>query len=675
MVAARVKAVRSRRSVVALPDRHTDFCLELIDLARQKNVPWDVRRLATLLAEQQILKLRPHDLESFDRILVALGLKQPGLERPVTAAVLKEGYTTTELRGFTLELQRKLARFDRVHRRMHGQNIDAAAVRDFIALARHDCKLTLARYLFTPDEIVDRVLKQVRVSDGVKDIDVAQPRYVDAELAHVLGRLPDFEARILQRLCEGTRIYWVSDATSSTINSLVEYPLSTVVLVIKPPGSHFEFELKRAGRKGNPLNVVFTRNGNRVPASHRLDGGSMQWLLRYEATNGSKLSFIYRLVHGSEAPMPGYIARNTVFSVPVNGTQAPSFRYFTDPSVFGAAGFQQMRGSMKESVDALKKEEGEFLPKVPGEMALTGEFLSHVAPSQAIVCGTSSFRLDKVATYLSAEGAETYFKQWLQVDYTSDDAKQFADELLDEVLGVYAAPAVAYDGYESYLEAAFAVPENRRRADEIFLNLVKEIARLWGTLLGVRGHSRGESFVARNVGLRGVWEDGEWRVKLIFMDHDALSLPELEQGHFFAQNSLPCMLLDERHVWGRANPALFPGTLVGCSQRIYRTNASVEKQASELAKSELKAAYQKTLAAMMSDAKLRGFFGGVFLSRLLDWDQFVAGYLNGRDERWQAEMKQLFTEKGYEPDMFDYYAQAVEQYKGFFERNGFLFER
>ena len=78
MVAARVKAVRSRGPVVSVPDRHKDSCLELIDLARQKNVPWDVRRLATLLAEQQILKLRPDDLESFDRILVALGLKQPG---------------------------------------------------------------------------------------------------------------------------------------------------------------------------------------------------------------------------------------------------------------------------------------------------------------------------------------------------------------------------------------------------------------------------------------------------------------------------------------------------------------------------------------------------------------------------------------------------------------------
>jgi hypothetical protein len=245
-----------------------------------------------------------------------------------------------------------------------------------------------------------------------------------------------------------------------------------------------------------------------------------------------------------------------VFGVPAPGNP-PAFRYFNDPHVFGRARFREMRLAMKDAVDALQTEEGEFLPQVDGDLGLTAEFLSHVAPSQSIVCGTSSFRLDKLATYLSPAGAETYFKHWLQVDYTNDDARQFADELLDEVLGVYDAPAVRYHDHESYLAAAFAVPENRRRADQIFLNLVTEIARFWGTLLGVRGHSRGESFVARNVGLRSVWEAAEWRVKIVFMDHDGLSLPELDHGHFFAQNCLPGILLDERHVWGRANPNLF----------------------------------------------------------------------------------------------------------------------
>jgi hypothetical protein len=675
-MAARVKAVRNRRSApAAVVGRQKEFCLELINLARQGTVPWEIRRLATLMAEQQIRKLDEADLEAFDAIFVALNLKQPGLDHPLSPAVLKEGYTTTELREFSSQFQRRLARVDRVHRRMNARKIDADAVREFIELSRRDCKLTLARYVFTPEEVVERVLKQVRVSEGVKDIDVSEPRFVATELAHVLRSLPDFEASILRRLCESTKIYWVDDATSSAINALVEYPLTTVVLVIKPPGSHYEFEIKRAGRRGNPLSVVFTRNGNRVPASHRLDGGSMQWLLRYEANSGARFSFIYRLVHGVDAPLPGYISRSTIFGVPAGGHESPTFRYFTDQGVFGVNGFSEMRLAMKEAVEVLKTEEGEYLPHLPGDMALTAEFLSHVAPAQAILCGTSSFRLDKLATYLSPDGAEKYFKQWLQVDYTDAHAKQFADELLDEVLGVYEPPDVRFENYEQYLKAAFAVRANRERADQIFLAHVKQIGTLWGTLLGVRGHSRGESFVARNVGLRSVWEEGQWRVKLIFMDHDALSLPELEHGHFFAQNALPGILLDERHAWGRANPGLFPGTLVGCLQSIYRAGPSLGKRAQALAETELKAAYKKTQQELATNTKLRAFFGKTFLSRLFDWDQFVTGYCNGRDDLWQSKMKQLFADKGYEPDTYEYYAQAIEKNKEFFERNGFLFER
>ena len=676
MAAVKAKAVRSKRSVPATASGELkDVCLKLINLAKQSSIPWEARCFAMLLAEHQILKLHAGDLETFDAIFVALNLKQPGVERAISDSVLKEGYSTTELPGFIVEFQRRLSRLNRVHRKMHGKKSCDDDVREFIQLARRDCKLTLARYLFTPDEIVERVLKQVRVSEGVRDIDVERPRYVDTELSHVMSRLPDFEARILQLLGQSARIYWVSDATSSAINSLVEYPLTTVVLVIKPPGSHFEFELKRAGRRGNPLSVVFSRGGNRVPASHRLDGGSMQWLLRYEATSASRMNFMYRLIHGTDAPMPSYVSRNTIYAVPANGQQAPSFRYFTDPRVFGEAGFHQMRVAMKDAVDALKNEEGEYLPKLPGDMALTSEFLSHVAPSQAILCGTSSFRLDKLSTYLSADGADIYFREWRDVAYTNSDAKLFADELLDEVLGVYEAPDVAYDGYENYVEAAFAVPKNRRRADEIFLELVKQMATFWGTLLGVRGHSRGESFVARNVGLRSVWEEGQWRVKLIFMDHDALSLPEMEHGHFFAQNALPGILLDERHIWGRANPALFPTTLMGCLHKIYRTGAPIKRRATLLAQEEMKAAYKKTQAELSTNAKLRAFFSGVFLNRLFDWDQFVTGYLNGRDRKWQTKMKAMLAEKGYDADTYDYYAQAVEKNKGFFERNGFLFER
>ena len=660
---------------LALRTYQRAFCLKLFELGKNPSVSWDVRRLATLMAENQILKLQPEKLNEFDALFSELRLKSPGLHNAIVSSVLKEGYSTTKLGGFVVEFLGRLARNDRVHRNICAEKTSTRAVDEFIEYARRDCRLTLARYLFTPDDVMRQVLRYLKVTDGVRDVDVSQPRYIDAEIKHNSSMLPDYEAAILRRLCAASKVYWVSDRTSSAINSLVEYPLSTVVLVIKPPGSDLEFELKRAGRKGgNPLSVVFKRNGRNVPSSHRLDGGSMQWLLRYEARSGSKMSSIYRLVHRLDAPMPGYIARSTVFSIPTRngGPTAPTFRYFTEPHVFGEGRFREMRTAMAESVKALERSEGENLPPLGGEMGMTAEFLSHVAPAQAILTGTSSFRIDKVATYLSSEGAEKYFKVFQEVDYSADEARRFADELLDEVLGVYAPPSIAFKNYGRYVDAALAVPANRERANQIFLSLVRQIAELWGTVMGIRGQSRGESFVARNVGIRSVWVNGQWRVKLIFMDHDALTLPDEEIGHFFAQNALPGMLLDERHIWGKGNPALFPTSLVGYLVSIYRINHRLEAEAQCVAENELRAAYKKTQQAVLNDRKLRAFVSDVFVSRLLDWDQFVSGYLHP-ERGWKARMKRIFKEKGYESDAFEYYNEACEKYRGFIERNAFLY--
>ena len=368
------------------------------------------------------------------------------------------------------------------------------------------------------------------------------------------------------------------------------------------------------------------------------------------------------------------MGRSTVFSIPARngGTPAPAFRYFTEPHVFGEGRFREMRAALTEAVKVFERDEGENLPAVGGEMGMTAEFLSHVAPAQAILSGTSSFRIDKVATYLSSEGAEKYFKVFQEVDYSADDARRFADELLDEVLGVYVPPAVGFKNYGRYVDAALAVPANRERANQIFLSLVRQIAEFWGTVMGIRGQSRGESFVGRNVGIRSVWVEGQWRVKLIFMDHDALTLPDLEIGHFFAQNALPGMLLDERHIWGKANPALFPTSLVGYLLSIYRIDRRLEAEAQCVAETELRAAYKKTQQAVLNDRKLRAFVSDVFVSRLLDWDQFVSGYLHS-ERGWETRMKRIFKEKDYESDAFAYYKEACEKHRGFLERNAFLY--
>src|SRR2546430_1930965 len=48
------------------------FCLKLIAVARQgTGVPWDIRRLAVLIIEHQLLRLNGNNLDDFDQVSVA----------------------------------------------------------------------------------------------------------------------------------------------------------------------------------------------------------------------------------------------------------------------------------------------------------------------------------------------------------------------------------------------------------------------------------------------------------------------------------------------------------------------------------------------------------------------------------------------------------------------------
>lgn len=654
------------------------FCLKLLGIAKQRTgIRWDIRRLAVLMLEHQILKLQPDDLKNFDFILTQLKLKQKD-NSELVSSLLKEGYSTTNVLNFVLEFRNRLQRLNRVHQNIKGNRTSVSALRDFIELSRQPCKLTLARYLFTPEEIVGEILRELQVTEGLVDIDLYEPEFIKDEISNATGLLPDFEARVLKSLCANSKVYWVSDTTSSRLNSLVEYPTTTVVLVIKLPGSDLELEIKRAGRRGeNSLNIVYARNKYMVAPSHRLDGGCMQWLLRYEAHTASRFGLVYRLVHGNEAPIANYISRATIYSIPCGNSEVQMLDYFTDPQFFGPR-YRQMRRAMKDSVRAFISEGTATLPGLPGELGLTGQFIGQVGPAQAILSGTTSYRLDKLASYLSPDGPEQYFKDGLNVAYSSDDARQFADTILEEVLGVYCPPRVSYQSHEQYLKAAFQVNENRTRADRLFLSLFPQIAKFWGTLLAVRGCTRGESFVGRNVGLKSCWEGGEWKVKIIFMDHDAMAFPGHDEPVFYADSSIPTMAIDERYIWGYKEEQ-FNTSQISYLQRIYSVGNRLEAEARSLFERSLHAAYGKTRQALLSNQRLRSLFHETFLERLLDWDTVVGGYLQLNNHKsvnakWKKEMNVRLTAKGYRRGACNALIATIEKNRPFLERYSFLFD-
>jgi hypothetical protein len=646
------------------------LAMSLIDVAQGRcGDSWEVRRLATLTLQEHLLALPAGHLAEFRVILGRLGLAVGGDGR-MPARVLKEGYSRRDLPGFVREFRRRLAR-PRCAVRPRGMTpITCEDIRQFALQSRQECKLALARAMFRPEEVVARVQRHVTQTSAMP---VAATDDVIQNDAAV--ELPEYEAAILRLLQSTLTAYWVADATPSELNSLVEYPVGTVVLVIKPPGSHHEFEVKRVGRRGvHPISVR-----SHVPPSHRLDGGSMITSLQWDAQATAALGHLYRLIHGEPAPISRIVQILGKSSVPgrdrERDCERPIAEYLTHSEVYGAC-YDAMRKAMAIVVDCFRQERGNVVPPIPGDYGLTAQLIALTGPAQAIVCGSSSFRLDLVAEYLSANGPEAYFRQGLRTEYQPPDAKRLADDVLDEALGVYHPPDMRYKDHAQYVAAALATPRNRARANAVYKSLLEQIGTMWGTLLGLRGYSFGESFVARNVGLRTVWSRGDWRVRLVFQDHDNLVVPDESQEAFWPTRALRPTMLDDWYIQG-CDGNVNPGIEWNALERIYRPDAALRESGRRRLRATIKRAYTKTQAAMQFDPRVRARFNRRFIERLRDWDAVVRIYLarygptNARD--WEARVTTFLKKRGYDHGLIADHCRALAEHGSLVERHSFLY--
>jgi hypothetical protein len=412
-----------------------------------------------------------------------------------------------------------------------------------------------------------------------------------------------------------------------------------------------------------------------VPPSHRLDGGSMISALQWDAESTAILNHLYRHVHDEPAPISRIVQTLGKSSVPVGDREHPTAAYLTDPSIYGE-GYNEMRKAMAIVVDCFRQERGDVLPPIPGDYGLTAQFLVLAGPAQATICGSSSFRLDLVAKYLSADGPDEYFRRGLQREYQALDAKRLADDVLDEVLGVYDPPDVKYQDHDHYVAAALAVPRNRARANAVYVSLLRQIGRMWGTLLALRGYSFGESFVARNVGVRTVWSHGEWCVRLIFQDHDNLVLPDGNQDVYWPVTALPPTTLDDHYINGRDGWDSLEIEW-NCLRRIYRVNDALLETGRRQLRSAIKHAYIKTQREMQSDPRVTSWFDKQFIEHLRDWDAVARIYLarNGSSNAndWKTRVQYFLQKRGYSDNLIADHCRALEVHGSFVEHYSFLY--
>jgi hypothetical protein len=604
------------------------FVARLIEIGRGSGgEAWTLRLLAARMLEWQILALAPGDAPAHRAIFEALGVDFDP----------REGFSASNEAGRIAQFRARLSRFAHLHAAIDGMSTAPWALDRFLRSSRQACRIPVARYLVSTDETIDRIYDGTRQSRGLRDRDCETPRATQQALA----AFPPREARIAQVLAATHEIFWVGEQTPSEINSLIEYPLGTVALVVKPPGSDVEIEIKRAGIRGpRALDVIYARNGYVVCSSHHLQGAAVGKLLEWQTHAEARFATIWRIVHGREAPISRTLRVNSVFKMPLDGGgYANVIRYFTDPGLYGE-GYAHMRGEMSRALDSLLQFEGHPPYEAPNDLALTARFFAAIKPGQAVQIGTSSFRLDQIARHLHADGASRYFAD-LGMANDRQQAFAFADEVLSEILVDYVAPDARSLTYAGYLKAAFAIPENRARADRNFVDCAQQIGTMFGTCVALCTGSGGESYVTRNVGLRSVFEDGAWKLRVIFVDHDALNVPEAYDRDVYPQVAARMMWFDYIHILGgRIDPARVRGTLALLAG-IYRVSPAVRRAGLAAFHQGVAEAHRRTREAVPNE--LSSFFHARWIERLEDFDEAVRTFVKaGRATlAWRASIAPL----------------------------------
>ncbi|MBR0774234.1 hypothetical protein JQ625_05260 [Bradyrhizobium diazoefficiens] len=664
--------------VAALIERRgydREFAHALLDLSQNRAADWPVRGVAVLALESQLLALDPTAMHEIGPLLMRLGFVPSG-GTACRSDVLKQGYTSTEPAAFFHQLVSRLSRLAPVHRNLRSSATASDAIARFRQLASQECLLALARAAFGPDEVFTEILRRVRVTSAEIERfeDNAQ---VIGEARAAIALLPEYEADILARLLGEVRSWWFSAATPAKHNALVSCPVGTCALIIRPPGSTFEFEIKRIGMRGSrALTVLYERGGEPIPPSHRLQGGASLSILQWEARNSALLSRLYRGIHHEAPPMSHVAQLRKVTSVPrSDGATVPLHDWFERPEAFGE-GFQAMRRAMTQSLHGFVRERYVLssVPRLP--TARTRAFLRAQTPAQCTLIGTSALRLDTAAAWLGGSGADSYFSAVHGRGPTQAEACGFADAILMDILDSYQPPA-APDHYAAYVSAAFA--RNREAADRAYVGVLTSLGRMWGTLLGLRGYTEGESFVARNVGLRAVWADGAWSVRIIFMDHELTNVIGRRMRHFHPKAALQGVHKDWVHIVGGHLGGVPRNGTVATLAAIYRPDTAVRALGHDRMIEELRRSYRLTLAHLRDDAGIRSQFRKTFVNSAPAWDAVVGLYRASRvgarqRTAWKGQMRRVMAAYELDDQLVREYQRAIHRHRRMLRHAPYLFD-
>jgi hypothetical protein len=183
----------------------------------------------------------------------------------------------------------------------------------------------------------------------------------------------------------------------------------------------------------------------------------------------------------------------------------------------------------------------------------------------------------------------------------------------------------------------------------------------------------GESFVGRNCGLRSVFEDGEWRIRIVFMDHDSLIFAARYEKEYSPRPSVRAAMRDARFIFGKSFGGRNPirGEFDHLRD-IYRVTPATERRGLAQFRTAMKDAYDRTGHAVRNDREVRRMFIPEFVDRMGDWDDVVRIWLRGKRD-WKSSVIATLLGRGYTQRIAEHHVETLVNQKQFLEHIAFLF--
>ena len=627
---------------------------EPLKRARCSGLPWRRRMVAAAELDRLLLASLRQEPESAAELCRQLGLLEArgGVWCPSSSA-RAAGYEARSWAELRAELKARLTAWPSSPAVQSGPGVDL----------RWPSRWVVVRHVVSADDVVAEIRSRVRVSRGSPRAVREARGLADDEARQALDGLPEYERAVARGLAAASDVYWSTPSCElgapGFVDDLVERPAGTVALVVRPPGSDWELEIKRSGMAGRLGDAVKPLSFVASPVfSHRLAGGSTVPALVFEASAGACLAVAYRRVHGVEAPISRTLALRVVLTVPSHDGAAFLTDYFSQRRLFGA-GYDAMRSA----VDELIQRDDEAPPESPFGAATA--VLQRFPPGQSLLSGSSALRLDGVAARLSADAPHGF------ADPAAPPAPPSLE--LDDLL------ALVLDGVDTPLPqgadragVAMAGRGMRDRARSIYLRHMDRLGTLWGTVWGLGGYSHGESFVGRNLGLRRRWKGGRPRVELVFMDHDNLHMPAPDLDKPLDTPSLAKMLggslKDELAVFGGALRGRYLEGSAELLERIYRIDPLFRDVGRARLHDACRRAYCQTRAGLFADTVLQEIFPAELGAVLERRDAMFQQALGAASTHASVDPK-IDTEPELEPET----EELLRLYQGFLSRYRMLF--